>query len=154
MSPGEFAIRGGIVDVYPSGMDSPFRLDLFDTTIESIRLFDTESQRSTDSLNKIQLLPAREFPLDKNSIEFFRQAFRATVEGDPKQSIIYREVSKGLAPTGSEFYLPLFFEETNTLFDFLPDNAAFVLEEGVMENAETLNQEVIERFENASLNSE
>lgn len=154
MSPGEFAIRGGIVDVFPSGMNSPFRLDLFDTTIETIRLFDTETQRSTDSLDKIELLPAREFPLDPNSIEFFRQSFRATVEGDPKQSIIYREVSKGLAPTGSEFYLPLFFEQTNTLFDFLPDNTSFVLEEGVMENAETLNQEVIERFENASLNPE
>ena len=154
MSAGEFAIRGGVVDVFPSGMDSPFRLDLFDTTIESIRLFDTETQRSTDALDKIQLLPAREFPLDTNSIEFFRQAFRATVDGDPQQSIVYREVSKGLAPTGSEFYLPLFFEETHTLFDFLPKNTAFVLEEGVMENAETLNQEVIERFENARLNSE
>ncbi len=154
MSAGEFAIRGGIVDVFPSGMDTPFRLDLFDTTIESIRLFDTETQRSTESLDKIELLPAREFPLDAASIEFFRQSFRATVEGDPKQSIIYREVSKGLAPTGSEFYLPLFFEQTNTLFDFLPQNTAFVLEEGVMENAETLNQEVIERFENASLNPE
>lgn len=154
MSPGEFAIRGGVVDVFPSGMDAPFRLDLFDTTIETIRLFDTETQRSTDSLDKIELLPAREFPLDDNSVQFFRQSFRATVEGDPKQSIIYREVSKGLAPTGSEFYLPLFFDETHTLFNFLPQNTAFVLEEGVMENAETLYQEVIDRFENASLNPE
>lgn len=154
MAAGEFAIRGGIVDVFPSGMDSPFRLDLFDTTIETIRLFDTETQRSTDTLDCIQLLPAREFPLDSNSIEHFRQAFRATVDGDAKKSIIYREVSKGLAPTGSEFYLPLFFEQTNTLFDFLPSNTAFVLEEGVMDNAETLHAEVIERFENASLNPE
>jgi transcription-repair coupling factor (superfamily II helicase) len=154
MAAGEFAIRGGIVDVFPSGMDSPFRLDLFDTTIETIRLFDTETQRSTDTLDKIQLLPAREFPLDSASIERFRQAFRATVDGDAKQSIIYREVSKGLAPTGSEFYLPLFFEQTNTLFDFLPTNTSFVLEEGVMENAETLHQEVIERYDNARLNPE
>jgi transcription-repair coupling factor (superfamily II helicase) len=154
MAAGEFAVRGGIVDVFPSGMDSPFRLDLFDTAIESIRLFDTETQRSTDSLDKIQLLPAREFPLDAASIERFRQAFRATVDGDAKQSIIYREVSKGLAPTGSEFYLPLFFEETNTLFDFLPADTSFVLEEGVMENAETLYNEVIERYDNARLNPE
>lgn len=151
MSAGEFAIRGGVVDVFPSGMESPFRLDLFDTEIESIRLFDTETQRSTDALDSIQLLPAREFPLDANSIDFFRQAFRATVDGDPKQSIVYREVSKGLAPTGSEFYMPLFFESTNTLFDFLPENTAFVLEEGVMESAETLHQEVLERYQNASL---
>jgi transcription-repair coupling factor (superfamily II helicase) len=154
MAAGEFAIRGGIVDVFPSGMDSPFRLDLFDTTIETIRLFDTETQRSTNTLDKIQLLPAREFPLDPESIQKFRQAFRATVDGDAKQSIIYREVSKGLAPTGSEFYLPLFFDQTNTLFDFLPANTSFVLEEGVMENAESLHQEVIERYENASLNPE
>ena len=154
MSPGEFAIRGGIVDVFPSGMDSPFRLDLFDTEIETIRLFDTQTQRSVESLDKIQLLPAREFPLDQNSVEFFRQAFRAKLEGDPKKSIIYREVSKGLAPTGSEFYLPLFYEQTSTLFDYLNKQSVFILEEGVMENAETLYQEVIERFENASLNPE
>ncbi|GAA6138566.1 transcription-repair coupling factor [Arenicella sp. 4NH20-0111] len=154
MSPGEFAIRGGVVDVYPSGMKSPFRLDLWDTTIESIKLFDTESQRTTDSLDKIQLLPAREFPLDKASTDFFRQSFRATVEGDAKQSIVYREVSKGLAPTGTEFYLPLFFQNTSTLFDFLPNDCHFILEESVMENAESLHQEVIERYENASLNPE
>ncbi len=154
MAAGEFAIRGGIVDIFPSGMNTPFRLDLFDTTIETIRLFDTETQRSTDTLEKIQLLPAREFPLDPESVQAFRQAFRATVEGDPKQSLVYREVSKGLAPTGSEFYLPLFFNETHTLFDFLPKNASFVLEEGVMENADVLYQEVIERYENASLNPE
>ena len=154
MAAGEFAIRGGIVDVFPSGMDEPFRLDLFDTTIETIRLFDTETQRSTSTLDRIELLPAREFPLDSKSIEHFRQSFRATVDGDAKQSIVYREVSKGLAPTGSEFYLPLFFENTNTLFDFLPSDTSFVLEEGVMENAETLHSEVIERFESASLNPE
>jgi len=154
MSSGEFAIRGGIVDVFPSGMNTPFRLDLFDTTIETIRLFDTETQRSTDTLDKIELLPAREFPLDDSSVQFFRQSFRATLDGDPKQSLIYREISKGLAPTGSEFYLPLFYSETNTLFDFLPEHAVFVLEEGVMENAETLYAEVVERFDNASLNPE
>jgi transcription-repair coupling factor (superfamily II helicase) len=154
MSPGEFAVRGGIVDVFPSGMNSPFRLDLFDTTIETIRLFDTETQRSDEQLEEIRLLPAREFPLDDQSIQTFRQAFRATVDGDPKQSQVYREVTKGLAPTGSEFYLPLFFEQTDTLFDYLSDESCFVLEEGVMENAETLYKDVLERFENAKLNPE
>jgi len=154
MTSGEFAIRGGIVDVFPAGMNSPFRLDLFDTSIETIRLFDTESQRSTDTLNEIRLLPAREFPLDSASIQYFRQAFRATIDGDPKQSLIYREVSKGLAPSGSEFYLPLFFERTNSVFDFLNPESVFVLEEGVMENAETLQIEIQERFENAQLNPE
>ena len=154
MSAGEFAIRGGIIDVFPSGMEYPFRLDLFDTEIETIRLFDTETQRSTKQLDSIRLLPAREFPLDQDSIQSFRQAFRATIDGDPKQSQIYREISKGLAPAGCEFYLPLFFQQTETLFDFLNQNACFVLEQGVMENAQTLYEDIIERYENAKLNTE
>lgn len=154
MSPGEFAIRGGIVDVFPTGMKAPFRLDLFDTTIETIRLFDTETQRSTDQLDTIELLPAREFPLDDLTIQRFRQSFRATVDGDAKKSMVYNEVSKGLAPTGSEFYLPLFFEHTNTLFDFIPTDSVFVLEEGVMENAESLHHEITDRYNNARLNPE
>ena len=154
MSPGEFAVRGGIVDVFPTGMDKPFRLDLFDTEIETIRLFDTETQRSSDQLDEIRLLPAREFPLDDESVQTFRQAFRATVDGDANSSQVYREVSKGLAPTGTEFYLPLFFENTDTIFDFIDHDASFILEEGVMENAETLYAEIIERFENAKLNTE
>lgn len=154
MSPGEFAIRGGIVDVFPAGMNTPFRLDLFDTSIETIRLFDTETQRSTETLEHIRLLPAREFPLDQSGIETFRQAFRATLDGDPKKSMVYREVSKGLAPTGTEFYLPLFFSNTDTLFDYLNENTAIIMEEGVMETAETLHAEIVERFDNAKLNPE
>jgi transcription-repair coupling factor (superfamily II helicase) len=154
MSPGEFAVRGGIIDVFPSGMEKPFRLDLFDTTIETIRLFDTQTQRSDDQLNQIRLLPAREFPLDPSGVELFRQSFRATLEGDPSKSHIYREVSKGLAPTGAEFYLPLFFEQTATLFDYLADDFSFVLESGTMENAETLYNDILDRFENAKLNPE
>lgn len=154
MSPGEFAVRGGIIDVFPSGMEKPFRLDLFDTTIETIRLFDTQTQRSDDQLNEIRLLPAREFPLDPSGVETFRQSFRATLEGDPNKSHIYREVSKGLAPTGAEFYLPLFFAQTATLFDYLTDNFCFVLESGTMENAESLHNDILDRFENAKLNPE
>lgn len=155
MSPGEFAIRGGLVDVFPAGSDTPFRLDLWDTSIESIRLFDTETQRSTDKLSQIRLLPAREFPLDKSGQQQFRQAFRATFEGDQKQSQVYRDVSNGFAPSGTEFYLPLFFSETQTLFDYL-DNGdfCFVLEEGTMDNAEGLHIETIERYENAKLDPE
>ncbi len=154
LSPGEFAIRGGIVDIFPSGTSMPFRIDLFDTTIETIRLFDPDTQRSTDNLDEIKILPAREFSLDKASISQFREAFRAAIEGDPKESLIYREISKGFAPTGSEFYLPLFFPETSTLFDFVNPNAIFVLEESVMENADILQTEINERYENAQLNPE
>jgi len=154
ISPGEFAIRGGLIDVYPAGTESPFRIDLFDTSIESIRLFNPETQRSEGTLSHIRILPAREFPLDKASIELFRQSFRATIEGNAKESLIYREISKGLSPTGSEFYLPLFFEQTATLFNYLKDNSVFVLEEGVIENTESLQIEIQERFKNAQLNPE
>lgn len=154
MSPGEYAVRGGVVDVYPAGSKAPFRLDLFDTQIDTIRLFDPENQRSTEELQHIRLLPAREFPLDDASIQHFRQAFRATLDGNPRDSQVYREVSKGLAPSGCEFYLPLFFESTATLFDYLPTETAFVLEEGAMEVAQTLHDEILQRYENAKLSPE
>jgi len=149
MSPGEYAVRGGIIDVFPSGMSSPFRLDLFDTTIENIKLFDTETQRSQESIETIRLLPAREFPLDKNGIELFRQQFRAEFSGDPQRSLMYTQVSKGVSPPGSEFYLPLFFEQTATLFDYLPDNITLVLEDGVSEKLDSLEAENKQRYENS-----
>ena len=154
MSAGEFAIRGGVIDVFPSGMNNPFRLDLFDTEIESIKLFDPETQRSSDTLDEIRLLPAREFPLDEENIKKFRQAFRSTFEGDPKKSLIYRDISKGIASAGAEFYLPLFFNETATLFDYLPENTQIIMEDGVIEACNTLQVEAQQRFENAKLDPE
>lgn len=154
MSPGEFAIRGGIVDVFPSGMNHPFRLDLFDTEIESIKLFDPETQRSNESLSEIRLLPAREFPLDEQSIKKFRQSFRSHFAGDPQKSLIYRDISKGITPAGAEFYLPLFFDKTATLFDYLPENTQIIIEDGVKEACETLFEESQQRFENAKLDPE
>lgn len=154
MSAGEFAVRGGLIDVYPSGADQPFRLDLFDTHIESIRLFETETQRSTDSLHEIRLLPAREFPLNSSAIQTFRQAFRANIDGETKKAQIYREISKGFAPNGVEFYLPLFFEKLASLFDYVPEATTFVFEEGAFDFATQLEAETKERFTNALLNPE
>ena len=148
MSPGEYAVRGGIIDVFPSGMKQPFRLDLFDTDIEHIKLFDPETQRSSESMSEIRLLPAREFPLDQNGIDTFRQNFRKHFTGDPQNTVIYPEISKGIAPAGSEYYLPLFFDETHTLFDYLPENSVFVLEDGVRDKLESIHQETKQRFEN------
>ena len=154
MSAGEFAIRGGIIDVYPSGMDNPFRLDMFDTEIESIKLFDPETQRSNKNLDEIRLLPAREFPLDQDNIKKFRQAFRSHFSGDPQKSLIYRDISKGIASAGAEFYLPLFFDETATLFDYLPSNTQIILEDGAIQSCDTLQSEIKQRFENALLDPE
>jgi transcription-repair coupling factor (superfamily II helicase) len=126
VSPGEFAVRGSLLDVFPMGTTAPLRIDLFDAEIEAIRTFDPETQRSLDSLENIRLLPAREVPLDPDAIKEFRRRFRTRFEGDPTKTSIYRGVSEGIAPAGIEFYLPLFFEGTATLFDYLPPDAVIV----------------------------
>lgn len=121
--PGEFALRGSLLDVYPMGSAFPLRIDLFDDEIDAIRRFDAESQRSLDTLNEITLLPARELPLDADAVRAFRRRYRQRFEGDPTRSAIYRGVSDGIAPSGIEFYLPLFFDQTASLFDYLPSDS-------------------------------
>jgi transcription-repair coupling factor (superfamily II helicase) len=130
-SPGEFAVRGSLLDVFPMGSAQPLRIDLFDEDIEAIRRFDPDTQRSLDSLQQVRLLPAREVPLDTDAVREFRRRFRTRFEGDPMRTTIYRGVSEGLAPPGIEFYLPLFFETTDTLFDYLPENAVLVHDAGL-----------------------
>ena len=127
ISPGEFAVRGGIIDVYPSGSEKPFRIDLFGNEIEKIRFFDPESQKSIGETNSLSILPAREFPTDQIAIDRFRANYRRTFAGDPQNSIIYRDVSQGKFPSGIEFYLPLFFAHAATIFDYLPEQATWVV---------------------------
>ncbi len=126
VSPGEFAVRGSLLDVFPMGSAAPLRIDLFDREIEAIRRFDPETQRSLDTLEQVRLLPAREVPLDAAAVREFRRRYRTRFEGDPNRSVIYRGVSEGLAPAGIEFYQPLFFESTATLFDYLPGDVVIV----------------------------
>jgi transcription-repair coupling factor (superfamily II helicase) len=127
MSPGEFSVRGGLIDLFPMGSALPYRLDLFDDEIETIRTFDVDTQRSVYPVPEIRLLPAREFPLDEAGISRFRQNFRETFEGDPSRSRIYKDVSKGIASGGIEWYLPLFFEQTATLLDYLTEYTVLCL---------------------------
>ena len=146
MEPGEYAVRGGIVDVFPMGAPAPYRIDLFGEKVESIRLFDPESQRSGEKLPGVRLLPAREVPLQPEAIQRFRQAFRTRFEGDPQKVALYREVSKGSAPAGIEYYLPLFFEATASLFDYLPENTLCIIEDGIEETTQVFWQETEERY--------
>ena len=120
MEHGEFAVRGSLLDVFPMGSPVPYRIDLFDDEIESIRIFDPETQLSRDSLTELSLLPAKEYPLDEPGIRAFRQRYRACIEGDPQRSVIYRDVSNGIAIGGIEYYLPLFFDSTSDFFAYLP----------------------------------
>jgi len=131
LSPGEFAVRGGIIDLFPMRGEQksalPYRIDLFDDEIESIRTFDPDTQRTLYKVAEIHLLTAREVPLDEAGVTRFRQSFRDHFEGDPSKSQLYKDVSNKLAPGGVEYYLPLFFEETATLFDYLGDDTVLLL---------------------------
>jgi len=149
MEHGEFAVRGSLVDLFPMGSDLPYRIDLFDDEIESIRGFNPEDQRSDQTFEQLRLLPAREFPLDESGITRFRQRYRNEFEDGASDTIIYREVSQGNAPNGIEYYLPLFFEETATLFDYLPDNSIYVQLDNSEGAAIDFWREAGERYEQA-----
>ncbi|MCP4043914.1 MAG: transcription-repair coupling factor, partial [Gammaproteobacteria bacterium] len=144
---GEFAIRGSLIDLFPMGSSHPYRIDLFDDEVDTIRGFDPETQRSRDKFDKIHLLPAKEYPLTKDVIGLFRRNWRTRFEGDPSQSPIYRDLSQGLAPAGIEYYLPLFFSHTHTLFDYLPETCLAITLEETGDAAESFWREAGERFE-------
>lgn len=148
MEHGEFAVRGSIIDLFPAGSELPYRIDLFDEEIDSIRTFDPETQRSAEIVNKIDLLPAREFPLTEEAIKHFRQTWREKFSGgDLVHCPIYQDVSQGFSPAGVEYYLPLFFEQTQTLLDYLPGNTNVIRIENVHQNAKNFWKEVNERYE-------
>ena len=143
----EFAVRGAIVDLFPMGSKLPYRIELMDDDIESIRTFDPDTQRSLEKIDKVQLFPAREFPFTDDAIKHFRQAFRNQFPEVSAKNILYLDVSKGIAPGGVEYYFPLFVDSTETLFDYLPKTTALVLPESYVEAAELFYEEVEERFQ-------
>ncbi|MGH8327731.1 MAG: CarD family transcriptional regulator, partial [Steroidobacteraceae bacterium] len=146
-APGEFAVRGSLLDVFPMGSQGPLRIDLLGEEIETIRRFDPETQRSLDAIERFRMLPAREIPLDPQAVREFRRRYRALFEGDPTQSAVYRGVSEGLAPAGIEFYLPLFFDSTATLFDYLPADTVIVHDEAAAARLEQAWREIETRYE-------
>jgi transcription-repair coupling factor (superfamily II helicase) len=127
MSPGEYSVRGGLIDLFPMGSALPYRIDLFGDTIETIRTFDADTQRSLYPVREVRLLPGREFPMDDTARTAFRSRWREVFEGDPTRSAIYKDIGNGIASAGIEYYLPLFFEETATLFAYLPDDTTIAL---------------------------
>lgn len=144
---GEFAIRGSIIDIYPMGSKTPYRIDLFDDEIDSIRLFSPESQRSTDKVDNIHLLPGKEFPLTEASIEQFRQRFRTQFGGNPLACPTYQDISDGIASPGIEYYLPLFFDSTTTLFDHIPSHTMVVTLGELNHKATEFEAEINARYE-------
>ena len=151
---GEFAVRGSLLDVFPMGSEQPLRIDFFDDEIESLRFFDPENQRSGDKIGEIHILPAREVPLDDAGIRSFRHRYRERFEGRPSASRVYRDVSDGIAHGGIEYYLPLFFDKTATVTDYLPDNSLLVGPQDLSGILEQSWEEIIERFELCRLDPE
>jgi transcription-repair coupling factor (superfamily II helicase) len=128
---GEYAFRGSLIDIYPMGAKQPFRIDLLDDEIESLRLFDSESQRTSENVTQIELLPAREFPLDKQACNQFLNNWHSHFDQNPDKCPVYRDIKEGIAPQGIEYYLSLFFEETATLFDYLPEKVQLFSHVGI-----------------------
>ncbi len=144
---GEFAVRGALLDLFPMGSEAPYRIDLFDDEIETLRTFDPETQRSNEKVDSIRLLPAREFPLDKKARGDFRARFRERFDVDFRRCQLYQDLASGIIPAGIESYLPLFFEETSSLFDYLPSDAQVFSLLGVDAAAEIFWQDIRSRYE-------
>ncbi len=146
VSPGEYAVRGGLIDLFPMGSPVPYRVDLFDDEIDSIRTFDPDTQRSLYPVPEVRLLPGREFPMDDAARAKFRSRWRELLEGDPTKSRIYKDMGNGVATAGIEYYLPLFFDETATVFDYLGEDATVVLHGDLEPAFQRFWQDTKERF--------
>ncbi|WP_405120591.1 transcription-repair coupling factor [Pseudomonas leptonychotis] len=151
---GEFAVRGALIDLFPMGSSLPYRIDLFDDEIETLRTFDPENQRSIDKVESIKLLPAREFPLEKKAVTDFRGRFRERFDVDFRRCPIYQDLSTGITPAGIEYYLPLFFEETATLFDYLPSDTQVFSLPGIEKAAEQFWVDARSRYEDRRVDPE
>jgi len=145
--PGDFAVRGALLDVFPMGSAEPYRIELFDREIDSIRTFDAETERSLHKVEKVNLLPAREFPLTEESTKAFRNTLRERFPIDPRHCPIYQDLKEGTTPAGIEYYLPLFFNHTETLFDYLSDTSLFVLAENALDAAEFFWTQAQQRYD-------
>ncbi|GIX35749.1 MAG: transcription-repair-coupling factor [Lysobacteraceae bacterium] len=145
--PGEFAVRGALLDVFPMGAREPYRIELLDDTIDSIRSFDPDTQRSAQRVEAVRLLPAREFPLDEEATLRVRERLRETFDIDPRRCPLYQDLRHGVAPAGIEYYLPLFFDATATLFDYLPEDTLLALDAGALEAAERFWEQTGQRHE-------
>ena len=144
---GEYAVRGSLMDIFPMGALSPVRIELFDDEIDSLRLFNADNQRTSETIKQLELLPAREFPFDKAAIKLFKDQWAEHFSTDPKRSALYKDVSQGLAAAGIEYYLPLFFSHSGHLFDYLPSNTLIALESDCQKQLDHFWLELMQRYE-------
>ena len=147
LAPGEFALRGAVMDVFPMGSPRPFRIDLLDDEIDTLRSFDTETQRSLERFKEVRLLPGREMPIDEAAIALFRRNWHETFSVDVRRCPVYQDVSQGVAPAGVEYYLPFFFAALHTIFDYLPEDALVVVASGATAAAHAFDTDARDRYE-------
>lgn len=146
LRPGEYSVRGSLIDLFPMGSALPYRLDLFDDQLDSIRTFDPDSQRSLYPVREVRLLPGREFPLDEAARAAFRGRWRERFDGDPSRVVLYRDIGNGVASNGIEYYLPLFFEQMATLFDYLPAGSELILHGPVEQQLRAFHDDARQRY--------
>src|SRR5690606_22649961 len=151
---GEFAVRGSIMDLFPMGAREPIRIELFDDEIESLRSFDPETQLSREPVREVRLLPGREYPLTPAAIARFRQNFREAFDIDVRRCPLYEDVSRGFASPGIEYYLPLFFDQQETLFDYLPDQVTVFTTGDPHAGAEQFWREISGRYEDRAVDKQ
>ncbi|GAB1257016.1 transcription-repair coupling factor [Aurantivibrio plasticivorans] len=144
---GEYAVRGSILDIFPMGSHQPYRIDLWDDEVETLRTFDPENQLTVEKIDSIRLLPAKEYPLDGDGINAFRNSWHQHFDVDHRRCPLYQDVSEGIAPAGIEYYLPLFFEQCGTLFDYLPKNALIFTCGNIEASVDHFWQEAQRRFD-------
>lgn len=150
---GEYAVRGSLLDLYPMGSKLPYRVDFFDDEVETLRSFDPETQRTVEKITGVRMLPAREMPLTQSAIKHFKEHWHNHFQVDHRSCPLYRDVSEGLAPPGIEYYLPLFFDRTVLLADYLPDNCLVLIEKGAAEAADRFWQDVSQRYEDLNIDA-
>ena len=151
---GEFAVRGALIDIFPMGSDTPFRIDLFDDEIETLRSFDPETQRTLEKTDVISLLPAREIPLDKAAINHFQNSWHERFDVDHRKCPLYQDISDGIAPQGVEYFLPLFFEQCASLLDYLPDNCQIFTSGEIESSARHFWDDIKDRYEEYGVDPE
>jgi transcription-repair coupling factor (superfamily II helicase) len=154
MTPGEFAVRGSLLDLFPMGSPAPYRIDLFDDEVETIRTFDVDSQRTLDRVECIKLLPAREFPLSSEGVQYFKRRFRTRFEGDLSRVALYKDVGEGVAPAGIEYYLPLFFEQASNIFAYLPAQTMVAYSAELSDQLAASWQDITARYEQRAHDTE
>ncbi|HET7843648.1 MAG TPA: transcription-repair coupling factor, partial [Xanthomonadales bacterium] len=147
LEPGDYATRGSLVDLFPMGSGEPYRIELFDEVVDTIRTFDPETQRSLAQVDAVELLAAREFPLTEAATKSVRNILRERFPIDPRKCAVYQDLREGGSPAGIEYYLPLFFERTDTLFDYLRSEALFGLDVGALASADAFWLTTNDRYE-------